>query len=176
MTFEYINGDDRPLSRYTNSKESTIKNFKVKLLIKELPNFKNLYIRDKNKYISSEYRRCNTEIEDDTYWLSCEKKMIKIEEIICEAITKIENEEKIKAVNINKFIAKFKSIHLDKKIPIGVLTTKMKFLNNDENRIESQKYQLTEINQNINLNDIESTIEFNETPVNSYIVKWSEQF
>ncbi|CAG8800758.1 12178_t:CDS:2, partial [Dentiscutata erythropus] len=172
-TFKNLNRTDKPLSRYTSPKESNIKNFKVKLIMEELPNYENLYIRDKIKYISSECRRYNTTIEDNTHWLFCIKNIVKIDNIIKEAILEIEIEKDIKTkfLNSNKNVATRMTNKLHHKTIVKI---KEKIWL--QSKIELQEYPISMISQSINTENLEDIAEKEENYINNNIRKWGELF
>ncbi|CAG8733590.1 13503_t:CDS:2, partial [Racocetra fulgida] len=55
---------NKPNTRFTNIKRSTLKAFIIKLITNEVPNYVNLYLRNKEKNTNYSCARCNTEVED----------------------------------------------------------------------------------------------------------------
>ncbi|CAG8643311.1 9006_t:CDS:2, partial [Dentiscutata erythropus] len=121
LTFDYLEMKDKPTSRSTDPKLSKIKNFKIKLLMQELPNYHNLYTRHPSKYLSPECRRCGHSVEDDPHWLTCEKNEKKIEDLIANLLNKFTNKFNLTTRNQSDYINKFTLSYISKKLPVGAI-------------------------------------------------------
>jgi hypothetical protein len=80
--FEYINYNNLPNTRATNSKYSNLKSFKIKFLLNELPTQQNLNKRNPKNYTNNLCFRCNLTIENNTHWWQCKQNKKKIQKLI----------------------------------------------------------------------------------------------
>src|SRR6185437_6278534 len=85
-----LNIESRPLERYTSTKASIIKSFKVKMMINELPTLLNMYYRDTKKEKDPMCPRCEKEYENQTHWIWCTKNKYTIKQVIKEILEALE--------------------------------------------------------------------------------------
>src|SRR5260363_204066 len=95
VTYENLNIESRPLARYTSTKASIIKSFKVKMMISELPILLNIYYRNKKKEKDPTCLRCENEYEDQTYWMWCRENIYKMKQAITETFEETKEGKKI---------------------------------------------------------------------------------
>ena len=71
LTFEYLNFQNKPLSRNTNSLKSLLKTFKIKILTSELPTHLNLYNRNPKAHNNPFCTKCPHVLVDTHHMLIC---------------------------------------------------------------------------------------------------------
>src|SRR5260363_415432 len=95
VTYESLNIESRLLARYTSTKASIIKSFKVKMMINELPTLLNIYYRNKKNEKDPTCPRCENEYEDQTHWMWCRENTYKMKQAITETFEETKEEKKI---------------------------------------------------------------------------------
>src|SRR5260364_289596 len=86
--YAYLNYKCTPTKRETNPKYSTIKAFKIKLLLEELPTLDTLNVRDSQKYNSPTCTRYQNALENCYHVLTCTLNSTSLRKAITCAITK----------------------------------------------------------------------------------------
>ena len=94
-TYNGLNIESRPLARYTSTKASIIKSFKVKMMINELPTLLNMYYRDTKKEKDPMCPRCEKEYENQTHWIWCQENIYSMKQAITEVYEESKEAKKV---------------------------------------------------------------------------------
>jgi hypothetical protein len=125
LTFKYLNFQNKPLSRNTDPKKSTLKTFKVKILTSELPTHLTLYNRNPKSYPNPHCAKCPNIPEDILHMLICPHNQVELKEIIKEAITKNCEDNEIESSIASDLAQEMQDIHIKQKIPIGIISNNL---------------------------------------------------
>src|SRR6185295_18840600 len=82
MTTHFISYKDKPTARTTHPQKSQLKSFKIKLILDELPTYKNLNHRHPSTYPDPTCPRCKSHTEDNNHWAICSANSTTLQQII----------------------------------------------------------------------------------------------
>ena len=122
-TLLYISFEEKPLSLQTNPTYSKLKNFKVKLLAEELPNYLTLYYCNPDKHKNYLCPRCLKELENNSHLISYIRNSTTIDSLIRDTILITSQELELMATTTRDFIAAFKYLHIQQEVPLGIITS-----------------------------------------------------
>ncbi|CAG8467651.1 107_t:CDS:2 [Gigaspora rosea] len=106
-TYDYINYDYRPMTRYTHAAKSKLKTFQIKILTNELPHLLNLHHRAPANYPNPTCPSCTKKVEDEKHWLRCKANIIKLSTIIEEVLDENSKKKKFTKAQTKKYIEEF---------------------------------------------------------------------
>src|SRR6185312_14800159 len=122
ITLETLIFNDKPKALYTNPTLSNIKNFKIKLIAEELPTHLLLHLRNPKKYPNHFCPRCYSTSEDYSHLITCVSNHFTFNTELRRLLLKIAKEKKLALENPEEFISNYTYLHINKKVPIGIIT------------------------------------------------------
>ncbi|CAG8447710.1 22775_t:CDS:2, partial [Gigaspora rosea] len=127
-TYDYINYDYRPMTRYTHAAKLKLKTFKIKILTNELLHLLNLHHKVPANYPNPTCPKCTKEVEDEKHWLRCKANAIKLSTIIEEVLDENSKKKKFTKAQTKKYIEEFEQNYIrpNSKLRIGLFSKKIK--------------------------------------------------
>jgi len=127
LVLKYISYADKPAALYTHPSLSQIKNFKVKMIAEELPTHLILHYRNPNKNPNYLCPRCYVEPEDIVHIFTCISNHLIWERELRRTLLRVAVEIESPLENPDEFIKSFTFLHLEKKMPFGLITNSTLF-------------------------------------------------
>jgi len=122
-TITYLSFEDKPQTLSTNPASSNLKNFKVKLIAKEIPTHLILHFRDPKKNPSHLCTRCYSASEDVAHLLTCLANPTNFLTKIKYILNRLAEKNNLQLSNSDNFIRCYNELHIEKKVPIGIITS-----------------------------------------------------
>ena len=121
-TMTYLSVEDKPQALSTNPASSNLKNFKIKLIADEIPTHLTLHLRNQKKNPSHLCPRCYSASEDVAHLLTCLANPTNFLKEIKYILNRFAEKNNLQLTDPDNFIRCYKELHIEKKVPIGIIT------------------------------------------------------
>lgn len=121
-TLSTLSYNDKPKALYTDPNRSNLKNFKVKLIAKELLTFLLLHFRNPIKYPNYLCPRCYSAPEDYAHLLTCISNPFFFKIELTRILNRIADKEEQPLNNPHLFVQSYYDLHITQQVPIGLIT------------------------------------------------------